>query len=183
MNRPQGLLLALLLTLGIATTAWAAPPAMAHRPGFARGRGARMAAIMQKLDLSPGQRARMRELHQRQARRDIQTRAELQTARLDLREMMTSGHPERGAINAQIDKLARLRADQQKDRVATMMEARDILTPEQREKLRDMRGAGMGMGMRNGGGMGDGPRGMRGGMRGRMHGTDDGGDGEHGDAQ
>jgi Spy/CpxP family protein refolding chaperone len=179
MNTPQRILLASLLMMGIASAACAAP-AMPHRFAPGAGRRAHMAAVMQKLDLSPSQRARMREMHERQARRDIEARADLQTAQLDLRQMLRSDRPNRGEVDAQIDKVARLRADRQKEHIATMMEAREILTPEQREKLRDLRA---GMGMRDGGGMRGGMGGPRG-MRGRMHGMDGGGErGERGDAQ
>jgi Spy/CpxP family protein refolding chaperone len=117
----------------------ATPGGMAHGDAAMR-HGMRGPAMMHQLDLTDTQKQRLRELRERQARHDIQARADLQLARLDLRRLMTSDHPDAGAIDTQIDKLSRLRADRQKERVATMLEARALLSPEQRAKWRELHG-------------------------------------------
>jgi Spy/CpxP family protein refolding chaperone len=127
--------------------------------GQGMGRGARMgrgmAGAFARLDLTDAQREKIRAIHERQARKDIQARADMQVARMDLRDLMRADSPNATAINSQIDRLARMRADMQKARVAVMLEARSVLTPEQRKQLQDMRragpaGPGRGMGMRRG---------------------------------
>lgn len=105
------------------------------RRGMAmRGRGA-----MGQLDLSDAQREKMRELHADHRRQAIQRRADLEVARLDLRELIRGERPQRAAIDAQIDKLSRLQAEQHKARVHTMLEARAVLTPAQQQQLREQR--------------------------------------------
>jgi Spy/CpxP family protein refolding chaperone len=123
------------------------------------------------LDLSDAQHEKFADIRERQMRRDIQARADLQIARLDLRKAMRSEKPEAGAIDSQIDRVAKLRADMAKTRVASLLEARALLTPDQLKKLHDLRmrppGAGMpgvpGMGR----GRGMGPGGMGGNGMGR----------------
>ena len=120
--------------------------------------------MMAQLDLSDRQKEQIRGIRQAQERRMIPLHADLKTAGLDLRELMQAERPNQARIDAAIDKLADLRADAHKERVKSMLAIRDVLTDEQRKKLKEAhggRGFGMGMG---------GHRGMRG-MRG-MHGRD-----------
>jgi len=150
------------------------PGRMGMGPGGPGGPGGFL-GMMRHLDLSDSQRERLRDLHERQQRRDIQSRADVQIARLELRRAMTANRPESGEIDAQIDKLARLRADQAKSHMAMVLEARALLTPEQLEKAKAMR-ARMAMGMRGPGAMGGpgGPDGRRT-WQGRGRAGDDGG--------
>ncbi|MFN8588373.1 MAG: Spy/CpxP family protein refolding chaperone [Candidatus Eisenbacteria bacterium] len=121
-------------------------------PGMGRGAG-HMAMMFGMLDLSDAQKAKMRDIHERQMRSNIQARADLQLARMDMAKLMRAENPDQAAINAQVDKMAKMRADVQKSRIATMLEARAQLTPEQRKKLDAMRANGP-MGMHGGPGMG-----------------------------
>lgn len=114
-----------------------------HR-GMGMGRGMGMAGAFARLDLTEAQRAKLADLHERQQRKAIQARADMQIARLDLRKLMHADSPSATAINAQIDRLARMRADMQKSHVATFLEARSLLTPEQLKKLREGGPGGMG---------------------------------------
>jgi len=97
------------------------------------------ARMAERLHLTDEQRTRIRDLHERQMRRGIQARADLQLARMDLHKLMRAPRPELTAINSQIDRMARMRADLAKSRVATMMESRAVLTPEQQKQMREMR--------------------------------------------
>ena len=134
-----------------------------------RGPGAGMhAGAMAQLDLTEAQRDKMRGLHEAMQRKAIQGRADLQLARLDLQKLVRSDKPQKSAIDAQIDKIARLQADQHKARVGTMLEARALLTPEQQKQMRELHERGRGG--RGGPGMHEG---MRGGER-RMGGRQGG---------
>ena len=136
------------------------------------GHGRMMALMAGKLGLDDAQRGKLRDIHERQMRHDIQARADLQIGRLDLRKVLHAEKPDAGAINSQIDKLARMRADLAKSHVAAMLEARSVLTPEQQKKMRELHERGAMMdemgpgeghpGMMHGMGMGPGGRGMRG---------------------
>ncbi len=91
---------------------------------------------MAQSDLSDVQREQLRALHEANARKGVQRRADMQLARMDLHELLRADKPELGAINAQIDKVARLRADGMKSAVETRLQARAVLTPEQLKSLR-----------------------------------------------
>lgn len=148
---------------------------MGSGPGMGRGRGAGpgmrhgtgrggMFAALRALDLSDAQRKRVEDLGERHQRRAIQSRADLQTARLDLRKLMRADTPDRRAIETQIDRIAGLRAGLEKDRAGMLLDVRALLTPEQREQLESWRegrgaGRGTGQGLRRGPG---GPRNGRG---------------------
>lgn len=97
-----------------------------------------------RLDLTDAQREKLADLHERQQRKAIQARADLQIARMDLRKLMQADAPSATAINAQIDKVSRLQSDMRKSQVATHLEARALLTPEQQKQLKAMRGPGPG---------------------------------------
>ena len=119
------------------------------------------AHMTQALDLTDAQREKLADIHERQSRRDIQSRADLEIARLDLRKAMAAEKPEAGAIDAQIDRVAKLRSDMAKAHVASLLEARALLTPEQQKKMRDQHQQGPGAGMPGRGpGCGMGPGGM-----------------------
>jgi Spy/CpxP family protein refolding chaperone len=119
---------------------------MRHGPGFRRGRmgggaglGPRMA---EELNLTTEQREKMKAAREREQRKAIQTRADIQLARLDLRKLMQADKPDQKAIDAQIDRIAGLRTGLEKSRVATMLEFRASLTPEQQKKLKELREQG-----------------------------------------
>jgi len=100
-------------------------------------RGDRLA----ELNLSQSQKdriAKIRESHQKDM---IQSRADLQLAQLEFRKLMRADDPDKRAINAQIDRMTSIRADMMKSRVDQRLEVRDILTADQRAKLRDGRGS------------------------------------------
>lgn len=103
--------------------------------GGARG-GMGMHARWAQLDLTETQRGRIHDLHEVQARKAVQRRADMQLARMDLHKLMRAEHPNTAAVNAQIDKLARMRADAMKSAFGTRMQARGILTPDQLKQLK-----------------------------------------------
>jgi Spy/CpxP family protein refolding chaperone len=99
-------------------------PGMGHRPMM----------LLHGLDLTPEQLKKLADLHEKQARLAIETEADLRLATLDLQELMRAEAPDRAKIDAQIETLAGLRAQLQKSRAATLLEARALLTPEQLKK-------------------------------------------------
>lgn len=114
-------------------------------PGMGFGPAGRMlrrhrAMLMQQrwaaLDLSDPQRERLRDLHDAHARQSIEQHAQMALARLDLQKLMRADRPDPEAVNAQIDRIARLRADQMKSAFELRMRAHALLTDEQLRKLR-----------------------------------------------
>jgi Spy/CpxP family protein refolding chaperone len=73
------------------------------------------------------------------ARKDaIRTRSEIRIKRLELRELMQAGTVDRKAIDQKVTELLDLHGKAVRARVEARLQAREILTPEQREKLRDL---------------------------------------------
>ena len=106
-----------------------------HRMG-GRGPGQRLHAALAELDLSDAQREKLAAIHDRQRRKAIPVRAGIETAMLDLHQLLRVDDPDQGAIDRQIDEVAGLRADLRKAQLASLLEARSVLTAEQRKKLR-----------------------------------------------
>lgn len=100
---------------------------------------------LEQLDLSASQREQIAEIRDQHQRDAVQRRAELETAALDMRSLMRAERPDRRAIDRQIDRIAELRADMMKARVATQLDMRAVLTDEQRNRLRELPGSGRGM--------------------------------------
>jgi Spy/CpxP family protein refolding chaperone len=112
-----------------------------HGMGFGRGRmGAGM--MLRDLDLSKEQRTRIRDIRDKQMRSAIRAQADMRIAQLDLTKLMRADNPDRRAIESQIEKIGGMRTAMQKSRIATMFEVRNVLTPEQREQLRESRDQG-----------------------------------------
>jgi len=108
--------------------------------------------MIEGLQLTDDQKAKLQDVHFRHMKKAISMRAELQLANVDLQRLMGAETPDQRAIDAQIDRIAGMRAGLHKAGVASMFEARAILTPEQRKLWREKHGSG----------------GMMHGMRGRM---------------
>lgn len=128
-------------------------------PGMGRG-GPGGAEFREKLNLSDDQKAKLADIRDRHERAGIPIHGDLRIASLDLRKLMRADKPDQRAIDAQIDRIASLRATLHKARVAGMLEARAVLTPAQQKLMKEHRGGMMGHGMHDGRGM-HGGSGMR----------------------
>jgi len=116
---------------------------MPHRMGPGRGwHGAGRGFAFEGLDLTEAQRKKLAEIHDAQNRSSIQARANLEIAQLDLRKLIRADKPDQKAINAQIDRIGTMRTSLQKSRIASLLEARAVLTPEQLKQLRERRERG-----------------------------------------
>ncbi len=110
---------------------------MGMRHGGPGMHGGMMHARLAQLDLSTSQRERLTTIREGQARTAIQMRADLQLARLDMAKLMRAQNPDQSALNAQIDRMARLRADAAKTRLSGHLEMRSVLTAEQIKKMHE----------------------------------------------
>lgn len=123
-------------------------------------------ALAKELNLTAEQKKKLEDIRFSQQRKAVSMRADVQVAEMDLRQLMRAERPDQRAIEAQIDKIADLRATLQKSRVATLLEMRSVLSPEQLKKWRELRterpGLGGGPGMMGGRGMRAGHGMMRG---------------------
>lgn len=115
----------------------------ARGPGLRRG-GPGGAEFREKLNLTDAQKSRLADIRDRQERASIPVQGDLRIASLDLRKLMRAEKPDQRAIDAQIDRVASLRATLHKGRVASMLEAREVLTPAQQKLMKEHRGGMMG---------------------------------------
>jgi Spy/CpxP family protein refolding chaperone len=98
-----------------------------------------------ELKLTAAQKRQLVEIGDAQRRKAIDTRAEMERARLDLETLMREDGPDRARVDQAIDRLARLRGEQMKAAFGVRLEARRILTAEQRRQLEQMpHGPGLG---------------------------------------
>ena len=104
-------------------------------PGMEPGMGAGCGPMMLRgLDLTADQQKKVAIIHEKQARLMVQAQADVRIAEMDMQALMRAETPDKAKIDAQIDKLAQLRAGMQKSRTATLLEVRALLTPEQLKK-------------------------------------------------
>ena len=110
-------------------------------------RGGRLA---EKLDLTGTQKDKLRDIGGDLDRKEIRLRADLETAGLDLRDLMRSDSPSASAVDAKIENMSQLRGELMKANARAVLDARKVLTQEQRKKLQDMKeerfGGGRGQG-------------------------------------
>lgn len=109
--------------------------------------------LAEELDLSDVQRDKLQAIRDGLARKQIQTRADLAIARLDLTKLMRADAPSQSDVDAKVNTITRLQGDMMKASLAARIDARRVLTAEQRKKLEDlksqrMRGDGRGRGSR-----------------------------------
>ena len=94
--------------------------------------------VWESLGLSKDQLDQVHEIFDDQAKSSAQDRADLQSARADLEKMMRDDEPDRSSIERQIDRIEQLQAELQKSSAWAMLDARKLLTPQQRKKLDQM---------------------------------------------
>lgn len=94
---------------------------------------------MRELNFTPEQRNRLEQLRLQQEKAQIQNRAAVETSHLDLRQLLRAEKPDRAAIEKKITEIGNLQAQQMKARTMAELDLRDLLTPEQREKLKQLR--------------------------------------------
>ncbi|MGH7681856.1 MAG: Spy/CpxP family protein refolding chaperone [Candidatus Eiseniibacteriota bacterium] len=114
--------------------------------------------LAEALDLTDVQQDKLQVLGDDLARKQIRMRADLAIARLDLAKVMRADAPTQSEVDAKVNAVTRLQGDMMKAGLTATLEARKVLTAEQRKKLEDLKSERMG-----GGGRGDGRgRGSRG---------------------
>ena len=90
---------------------------------------------MKALGLTPEQQKQMADIHDRMTRKSIQIEADLEIARLDLQKLVQAEHPDRAQIEAQVDRIAALEAGMKKASIASRLDVRAVLTPEQLHRM------------------------------------------------
>ncbi len=108
-----------------------------------------------RLGLTEVQKDEVRKLRTEAIRGMIRQRADLALARFDLGQLVDSPEPDTQSIEAKLKQVADLQAAALRARVTEQLALRRLLTPEQREKLRDLPPPRRPLGRRSGAGTGE----------------------------
>lgn len=95
--------------------------------------------LRQALGLTDEQVTRLHTIGVDAQKASIQTRADLELRRLELRELLRADNPDSNAILAKVDQINALQGNIAKARVQTLLSARSVLTADQLQKLKTLR--------------------------------------------
>ncbi len=119
-----------------------------RRPG--RGGPGMGGRVWESLNLTQEQRSKLRQQGFEHGKVSEKLHSDMRIKRLELEELMSSNNPDRARIDSKMKELSDLRLASQKARLDQRDSMMQVLTPEQREKLRQSGGE-------PGGGPGRGP--------------------------
>jgi len=98
-------------------------------------RGGRGERWLQQLDLSPQQQQQLSAIRQKYKSQIDALRQQLRANQAELRQLMASDMDNTASIRAKHDQITGLRQQLDQLRFESMLESRDILSPEQRQQL------------------------------------------------
>lgn len=113
-------------------------PAVAPRAGIGllSGKWWNRPALASQIGITADQRRQLDEIYQKARLQMIDLNAALQKERVRLEPMITADQPDESAIDAQIERAGKARADIEKANAGMILEMRRILTAEQWAKLK-----------------------------------------------
>lgn len=114
------------------TTSRPSPLLLAQNPG--RGAGLDGEALLETLNLSDGQRQQLQSIRQQYQPRISERSRSLREARQELRRLLT-GSASESAIRDQRARVERLEREVEDLRFQSLLEMREVLTPEQRRRF------------------------------------------------
>lgn len=97
------------------------------------------ADLRQQLGITDAQAGKIRQLSSAFQVSQIRSRADIQVDRLQLRDLLTAQSPNRTAIDQKLNQVSAAQLALRKQQVHYMLDLRDVLTAEQRQKLQQMR--------------------------------------------
>jgi Spy/CpxP family protein refolding chaperone len=135
-------------------------PMMRH--GGMPGRMDMLGRLADRLDLSEEQRDEIKDVLTAHQKDMIQQKADRELAEVELRELVQSDDPDLDAIEEQIKEIANLEAQTRYSQIKAMVDARSVLTDEQKEALKKLQKDRPARMMRRGAGRGGARRGPAG---------------------
>jgi len=129
-------------------------------PGGPGGKGPRMA---EELGLTEDQVKKMREIHQKNRKTNIDQKSSIQKSMIDLTDELQKEKPDKATVDKIIDQIVKTKGEMERTRLNTLVETTAILTPEQKKKAAEKMAGNQFMGARQGGFGGGGPGGRFGG--------------------
>ena len=125
--------------LPIAAAVTFAGPASACPPGPPRGPGMRLEKHLDELGLDPAQTEKVQALLAAAKEQRKQVRSELKDAFDQMHTLLQQDPPDEAAIMQQADKIGQLKTGTEKAMLHTLLQVSADLTPEQRQKLEEIR--------------------------------------------
>lgn len=107
-----------------------------QRQGVMKQRGVR---LMEELNLSAEQKDKIHQIRTDNQKKNIETNAQIKVARLELRELVSADDPDKGKIDDKISLISQLQEEKMSQHVNTMLAVKEVLTPEQREKAKELK--------------------------------------------
>lgn len=96
------------------------------------------ARVSQQLGLTADQQKKMDDIFQQNRLKLIDLNAALQKQEVIMQPLMEADQPDEGKILAQIDAIAQARAELEKNNARMLLGLRQVLTPDQWKKLKDL---------------------------------------------
>ena len=140
------LLTGLIWTIGSATPSWADMSRYGHHrhPDASRFIW-HLLQSKETLNLTPEQQTQLQAIAVNYKRDNVMRTAEVELAEIDMHQLLRNPTPASSSdVEAAVRKVHTLKADRQLASIKAFQEARAVLTPEQQQKLRDLRQPGHG---------------------------------------
>ena len=107
-----------------------------------RGRGVAMIlrnpALRERIGISAEQAAKIQEQQAAFAKSRVRDHADLRVKQMELRQLMAVEKPDRAAIDKKLSEISEVRLAAQKSAVEYRLAMREAITPEQKEKMRQL---------------------------------------------
>jgi Spy/CpxP family protein refolding chaperone len=143
MKRWVGFSLAAFLAMAVAVPVFGADRGPLRGRGFdgppGGGRFLRLLEserVKTDLGLTDQQSERLRQILVEAQKARLRTLSDLGVRRIELREMLRAEQPDRSAVLKKVQEISDLRAQAMRQNIETLLTAREVLTPEQRQKVR-----------------------------------------------
>ena len=102
-----------------------------------RGMGRRN--LMAQLDLTADQQEKVKAIRLENAKKMARIQADVKVASLELREVMAQDVPSAGEVKAKLKAVSEPPSRMMESRINTQLAMKKILTPEQRQKMKELR--------------------------------------------
>jgi Spy/CpxP family protein refolding chaperone len=135
MSRRFYIVVTVVLVVGLIASSQALAARKAHRPG----KGLGFLALSEELGLSDEQKSKIESIKYRSEKRAISKKAELETANLDLRELLKADAPDRTAIRNKVNEISKLRAELKMIHIDGMLDSKAVLSPQQLEDMKRLK--------------------------------------------
>ena len=109
----------------------------AQRPGGI-WRALQRPEVQKEVGLTEEQKNRLQEIRLNSAKALIEQHAALQVQRLELDHLMRAKNPDRAAVNQKMQEIGRIRMQLSQSAMNAMLDARSVLSDEQRTQLREL---------------------------------------------